>query len=149
MVALPLATEQSPALTLGWGIFFGAVWTDTRPRGSCPQGHGLPIVSCTTMAYGVTCVISHTSAPPPPTPLPPFPPLLLLTTTTPAGIGVVSLGGAPLSLPSFVTPQFKEFFRLGRVWRTTLPTGKGGVVHLFVVCGYQGSGRGCGSASSY
>ena len=42
-------------------------------------------------------------------------------------------------LPSFVTPQFQEFFRLGRVLRTTLPTGKGGVVHLFVVFGYQGA----------
>ena len=58
------------------------------------------------------------------------------------GVGGVSLGGAPLSLPSFVTPQFKEFFRLGRALRTTLPTGKGGVVHLFVVYGYQRSGGG-------
>ena len=41
-----------------------------------------------------------------------------------AGVGVVSLGGASLSLASFVTPQFKEFFRLGRVLRTTLPTEK-------------------------
>ena len=56
-----------------------------------------------------------------------------------AGVGVVSLAGAPLSLPSFVTPQFVEFFRLGRVLRTTLPTGKGGVVNLFVVYGYQGA----------
>ena len=56
-----------------------------------------------------------------------------------AGVGVVSLGGAPLALPSFVTPEFREFFRLGRVLRTTLPTGKGGVVHLFVVYGYQGA----------
>ena len=56
-----------------------------------------------------------------------------------AGVGVVSLGGALLYLPSFVTPQFQEFFRLGRVLRTTLPTGKGGVVHLFVVFGYQGA----------
>ena len=54
-----------------------------------------------------------------------------------AGVGVISLGGAPLSLPSFVTPQFQEFFRLGRVLRTTLPTAQGGVVHLFVVYGYQ------------
>ena len=45
----------------------------------------------------------------------------------------------PLSLPSFVTPQFQEFFRLGRVLRTTLPTAQGGVVHLFVVYGYQGA----------
>ena len=56
-----------------------------------------------------------------------------------AGVGVVSLGGAPLVLPSMVTPEFREFFRLGRVLRTTLPTGKGGVVHLFVVYGYQGA----------
>ena len=56
-----------------------------------------------------------------------------------AGVGVVSLGGAPLSLPSFITPQFQEYFRLGRALRTTLPTGKGGVVHLFVVYGYQGA----------
>ena len=57
-----------------------------------------------------------------------------------AGVGVVSLGGASLALPSFVTPEFREFFRLGGVLRTTLPTGKGGVVHLFVVVyGYQGA----------
>ena len=31
-----------------------------------------------------------------------------------AGVCVVSLGGAPLALLSFVSPQFKEFFRLGR-----------------------------------
>ena len=40
----------------------------------------------------------------------------------------------PLSLLSF-----QEFFRLGRVLRTTLPTSQGGVVHLFVVYGYQGA----------
>ena len=49
------------------------------------------------------------------------------------------MGGAPLALPSFVTSQFQDFFKLGRVLRTTLPTGKGGVVHLFVVYGYQGA----------
>ena len=48
----------------------------------------------------------------------------------------------PLSLPSIVTPQFQDFFRLGRVLRTTLPTAQGGVVHLFVLYGYQGVG-GC------
>ena len=55
-----------------------------------------------------------------------------------AGVGVISLGGSPLSLPSFVTPQFQEFFRLRRVLRTTLPTAQG-VVHLFVVYGHQGA----------
>ena len=35
--------------------------------------------------------------------------------------------------------SFQEFFRLGRVLRTTLPTSQGGVVHLFVVYGYQGA----------
>ena len=56
-----------------------------------------------------------------------------------AGVRVVSLGGAILSLPSFVTPQFQEFFRLGWVLRTNLPAEKGVVVHLFVVYGYQGA----------
>ena len=56
-----------------------------------------------------------------------------------AGVGVVTQGGALLSLPPFVTPQFQEFFRLGRVLRTTLPTFQGGVVDLFVVYGYQGA----------
>ena len=65
------------------------------------------------------------------------------------GVGVVSLAGAPLALPSLVTPQFKEFFRLGRVLRTTLPTGKGGVVHLFCCLWLSRRGRGCGSASAY
>ena len=50
-----------------------------------------------------------------------------------------SLGGAPLTLPSFVTPQFQEVFRLGRALITTLPTAHEGVVHLFVVYGYQGA----------
>ena len=56
-----------------------------------------------------------------------------------AGVGVVSLAGAPLALSSFVTPRFNEFFRLGCVLKTTLPTAQGGVVHLFVVYGYQGA----------
>ena len=56
-----------------------------------------------------------------------------------AGVGVVSLGGAPLSAPSLVTPEFQEFFRLGRVMRVVLPAGDGVVVHLHLVYGYQGS----------
>ena len=66
-----------------------------------------------------------------------------------AGVGVVSLGGAPLTLPSFVTAELREFFRLGRVLRTTLPTGKGGVVHLFVVYGYQGAEEDAEKVTSY
>ena len=54
------------------------------------------------------------------------------------GFGVISLGGAPLSLPSFVIPQFHEFFKLGRAMRTTLPTGKGGVVHLLLSMAIRG-----------
>ena len=40
----------------------------------------------------------------------------------------------PLSIPSF-----KEFFRIGRAMRVILPLGNGGVVHLFVIYGYQGA----------
>ena len=42
-----------------------------------------------------------------------------------AGVGVVSLGAAPLALPTFTTSAFTEFCRLGRALRVTLPTGKG------------------------
>ena len=49
------------------------------------------------------------------------------------------MGGAPLALPPLVTSEFQEFCKLRRVLRTTLPTGKRGVVHLFVVYGYQGA----------
>ena len=54
-----------------------------------------------------------------------------------AGVGVISLHGAPLSLPTLSDPSFKEFFRIGRAMRVILPLGNGGVVHLFVICGYQ------------
>ena len=56
-----------------------------------------------------------------------------------AGVGVVSLGGAPVTLPSFANSEFQEFVRLSRALRVTLPTGVGGVVHLFVVYGYKGA----------
>ena len=45
----------------------------------------------------------------------------------------------PWPFPLLLLLSSGEFFRLGRVLRTTLPTGKGGVVHLFVVYGYQGA----------
>ena len=56
-----------------------------------------------------------------------------------AGVGVVSLKGAPLTLPTFSTPEFGEFFRLGRAIRVILPLANGSIAHLFVVYGYQGS----------
>ena len=56
-----------------------------------------------------------------------------------AGVGVISLHGAPLSLPTILDSSFKEFFRIGRAMRVVLPLGNGGVVHLFVVYGYQGA----------
>ena len=51
----------------------------------------------------------------------------------------MSLGRAPMAAPTVATSGFKEFFRLGRVLRVTPPTGMVGVVHLFVVYGYQGA----------
>ena len=47
-----------------------------------------------------------------------------------AGVGVVSLRGAPLALPSFSTAQFKSFF-CGRAVRCMLPLGAGRFMHLF------------------
>ena len=56
-----------------------------------------------------------------------------------AGVGVISLYGAPLCLPTLFDSSFKEFFRIGRAMRVILPIGDGGVVHLFVIYGYQGA----------
>ena len=58
-----------------------------------------------------------------------------------AGVGVVSLRGAPLSLPSFATAQFQRFFDCGRAVRCVLPLGGGRIMHLVVLYGYQGADR--------
>ena len=65
-----------------------------------------------------------------------------------AGVCFVSLGGAPLALPTFATSDFQEFFSLGRALRVTLPTGKGRVVHLFVIRGRRRTLRSCSSLTS-
>ena len=52
-----------------------------------------------------------------------------------AGVGVVSLKGAPLSLPT----AFSHLFALGRAVRCLLPLGVGRFMHLVVLYGYQGS----------
>ena len=54
-------------------------------------------------------------------------------------IGVVSLRGAPLSLPTFVSAQFQRFFDCGRAVRCLLPLGRGRFLNLVVLYGYQGS----------
>ena len=56
-----------------------------------------------------------------------------------AGVGVISMRGAPLALPSFATSQFKMFFDCGRAVRCLLPLGAGRFMHLFVLDGYQGA----------
>ena len=56
-----------------------------------------------------------------------------------AGVGVVSLRGAPLALPTFGTAQFKSFFDCGRAVGCLLPLAAGRFMHLFVLCGYQGA----------
>ena len=56
-----------------------------------------------------------------------------------AGIGVVSLRGAPLALPTFATAQFRGFFDCGRAVRRMLPLGSGCLMHLVVLYGYQGA----------
>ena len=59
-----------------------------------------------------------------------------------ARVGVVCLGGAPLASPTLATSEFLEFLSLRRALRFTLSSGKGGVVHLFVIHGHQGGGGG-------
>ena len=50
-----------------------------------------------------------------------------------AGVGVVSLRGAPLALPTFATAQFKSFFDCGRAVRCMLPLASGRFMNLFVL----------------
>ena len=54
-----------------------------------------------------------------------------------AGVGVVSLRGAPISLPIFATAQFRRFFDYGRALRCLIPLGSGRFMHLVVLYGYQ------------
>ena len=56
-----------------------------------------------------------------------------------AGVGVVSLRGAPLALPSFAAAQLWSFFDCGRAVRCLLPLASGRFLHLFVLHGYQGA----------
>ena len=58
-----------------------------------------------------------------------------------AGVGVVSLRGAPLSLPSIATVQFQRFFDCGRAVPCVIPLGGGGVMLLVVLYGHQGADR--------
>ena len=56
-----------------------------------------------------------------------------------AGVGVISIRGAPIALPSFATAQFKWFFDCGRAVRCMLPLVFGKFMHLVVLYGYQGA----------
>ena len=56
-----------------------------------------------------------------------------------AGVGVVSMRGAPVALPSFATAQFKRFFDCGRAVRCMFPLGFGRFMHMVVLYGYQGA----------
>ena len=55
------------------------------------------------------------------------------------GVGVISMRGAPVALPSFATAQFKRFFDCGRAVRCLLLLGAGRFMHLVVLYGYQGA----------
>ena len=58
-----------------------------------------------------------------------------------AGVGVVSLRGAPLALPSTATAQFQAVFHTGGALMCVLPVGGAWVIHLLVFYGYQGARR--------
>ena len=56
-----------------------------------------------------------------------------------AGVGVFSLRGAPLALPSFATPGFERFFGFGRAVRCLVLFGCSRLMHLVVLYGYHGA----------
>ena len=51
MVSLPVVTEQYP---------FGAVYTGTRPGGSCPQGHAPPELGARRLLFWTDISSIHT-----------------------------------------------------------------------------------------
>ena len=55
------------------------------------------------------------------------------------GVGVVSLKGAPLSLPTIATAPFRKFFDQECAVRCSLPIGGRRFMHLVVVFGLHGS----------
>ena len=57
----------------------------------------------------------------------------------PACVGVISTRGAPVSLPTFATAQFRLFFECGRALRCMLPVASCRFLHLVVLYGYQGA----------
>ena len=52
-----------------------------------------------------------------------------------AGVRVVSMKDAPLSLPTFATAQFKRFSDCGRAVWCMLPVASSRFLHLVVLCG--------------
>ena len=50
-----------------------------------------------------------------------------------AGVGVISMRGAPVSLLSFATAQFRRFFDCGRAVRCMLSLGASRFTHLVVL----------------
>ena len=56
-----------------------------------------------------------------------------------AGVGVVSLKGAPVLMPTFAAAQFQRFFDTGRAIRCLLPVGGGRFLNLVVLYKYQGT----------
>ena len=49
-----------------------------------------------------------------------------------AGVGIVSLSGSPVAVPSSATTAFQRYFDLGRFVRCVLPLGNGRLMHLVV-----------------
>ena len=56
-----------------------------------------------------------------------------------AGVGVICMRGAPVSLSIFATAHIKRFFDGGGAVRCLLPLGAGRFMHLVVLYGYQGA----------
>ena len=56
-----------------------------------------------------------------------------------AGVGLVNLKGAPLSLPTFASSAFASCFAQCRALRSHVSIGGSRILHLVVACGFQGA----------
>ena len=58
-----------------------------------------------------------------------------------AGVCIVSLWSAPVTLTTYATAQFQKFYCQGRAVRYVLLIGGGRVMHFVVLCGDQGADK--------
>ena len=54
-----------------------------------------------------------------------------------AGVGMVSLKGAPVSMPSIATAEFQRYWEMGRALHGIFPASSGSIANIFGFFGFS------------